>query len=111
MEPPVNACILFFCMSLGPPGGAQPADRFFGEDKLKHFFTSFIVTSLAASGARAAGLDADASLLVGVGTGATVGVLKEVSDLRREGATASIYDIVWDLGGVGAAAALNARAQ
>jgi uncharacterized protein YfiM (DUF2279 family) len=107
----VNTCILFLCMSLGRPAGAQPPDRFFGEDKLKHFFTSFVVTSLAASGARAAGLDADASLLVGVGTGTTVGVLKEVSDLRREGATASVYDIVWDLGGVGAAAVINARAQ
>jgi uncharacterized protein YfiM (DUF2279 family) len=107
----VNACILFLCMTLGRQAGPQPPDRFFGEDKLKHFFTSFVVTSLAASGARAAGLDADASLLVGVGTGATVGVLKEVSDLRREGAQASLYDIVWDLGGVGAAAAINARAQ
>lgn len=107
----MNACILFLCMTLGRPLGQEPADRFFGEDKLKHFFTSFVVTSLAASGARAAGLDADMSLLVGVGTGATVGVLKEVSDLRREGATASLYDIVWDLGGVGAAAAVNARTQ
>ena len=107
----MNTCILFFCLSLGRPTGPQPADRFFGEDKLKHFLTSFVVTSLAASGARAAGLDADASLWVGVGTGATVGVLKEVSDLNREGSTASLYDIVWDLGGVGAAAALNARAQ
>jgi uncharacterized protein YfiM (DUF2279 family) len=106
----VNACLLFLCMSLGrQPGG--PPDRFFGEDKLKHFLTSFVVTSLAASGARAAGLDSDASLLVGVGAGATVGVLKEVSDLNREGATASLYDIVWDLGGVGAAAAVAARAQ
>jgi uncharacterized protein YfiM (DUF2279 family) len=107
----VNACILFLCMTLGGQPGQQPPDRFFGEDKLKHFFTSFVVTSLAASGARAAGLDQGTSLLVGVGTGATVGVLKEVSDLRREGAQASVYDIVWDLGGVGAAAALNARTQ
>jgi uncharacterized protein YfiM (DUF2279 family) len=108
----VNACILFLCMSLGGSGAPrQPADRFFGEDKLKHFLTSFVVTSLAASGARAAGMEPDAALWVGVGTGATVGVLKEISDLNREGATASFNDIVWDLGGVGAAAALNARAQ
>jgi len=107
----VNTCILFLCLSLGGPGRQPAPDRFFGEDKLKHFFTSFVVTSLAASGARAAGLDADASLLVGAGTGATVGIVKEVHDLNREGATASLYDIVWDLGGVGAAAALNARAQ
>ncbi|HST61553.1 MAG TPA: hypothetical protein VLK84_22795 [Longimicrobium sp.] len=107
----MNACILFLCLSFGGRDAPQPRDPFFAEDKFKHFVTSFIVTSLAASGARAAGLDADASLLVGVGTGTTVGVLKEVSDLRREGATASVYDIVWDLGGVGAAAVINARAQ
>lgn len=106
----MNACLLFLCMSLGRQPGAAP-DRFFGEDKLKHFFTSFVVTSLAATGARAAGLDAGASMWVGVGAGASVGVLKEVSDLNREGATASIYDIVWDLGGVGAAAVVSARAQ
>ncbi len=107
----MNACILFMCLTLGGPRPQQPPDRFFGEDKLKHFFTSFVVTSLAASGARALGVDNDASVLIGAGTGATVGILKEVSDLRREGAQASVYDIVWDLGGVGAAAALNARAQ
>jgi putative lipoprotein len=108
----VNACILFFCMTLSGGGpGRQPADRFFGEDKLKHFFTSFVVTSLAASGARAAGMDAEPAMWVGAGTGAAVGVLKEVSDLNREGRTASLYDIVWDLGGVGAAAAVSARVQ
>ena len=107
----MNACLLFLCMTLGgrQPGG--PPERFFGEDKLKHFFTSFVVTSLAATGARAAGLDADASTWVGVGAGTTVGLIKEVSDLNREGATASLYDIVWDLGGVGAAAVVSARAQ
>lgn len=107
----MNACILFFCLSLGGPGGQQPPDRFFGEDKLKHFFTSFVVTSLAASGARALGMENDAAVMVGAGTGATVGVLKEISDLNREGSTASLYDIVWDLGGVGTAAVLTARAQ
>ena len=107
----MNTCILFFCLSLGRPGGPQPPDRFFGEDKLKHFVTSFIVTSLAASGARAAGLDDNTSMWVGAGAGATAGVLKEISDLNREGSQASLYDIVWDLGGVGAAAAVNARSQ
>ena len=107
----MNACILFFCLSFGGPQPPQPADRFFGEDKFKHFVTSFIVTSLAASGARAAGLDHDAALMVGVGTGAAVGVGKEIRDLGREGSRASAYDIVWDLAGVGAAAAVQSRSQ
>ena len=107
----MNACILFLCLSLGGPQQPQPRDPFFGEDKFKHFVTSFIVTSLAASGARAAGLDHDSALMVGVGTGAAVGIAKEVRDLGRENATASFNDIVWDLAGVGAAAAVQSRSQ
>lgn len=107
----MNACILFLCLSFGRSDAPQPRDPFFGEDKFKHFVTSFIVTSLAASGARAAGLDHDSALLVGVGTGAAVGIGKEVRDLGREDARASINDIVWDLAGVGAAAAVASRSQ
>jgi uncharacterized protein YfiM (DUF2279 family) len=108
---PVNACILFLCLSFGRQDAPRPRDPFIGEDKFKHFITSFIVTSLAASGARAAGLDHDSALMVGVGTGAAVGVAKEVRDLGREDATASLNDIVWDLAGVGAAAAVASRSQ
>jgi uncharacterized protein YfiM (DUF2279 family) len=108
---PVNACILFLCLSFGGRDAPQPRDPFFAEDKFKHFVTSFIVTSLASSGARAAGLDHDTALLVGVGTGAAVGIGKEVHDLGRENATASFNDIVWDLAGVGAAAAVQSRSQ
>jgi uncharacterized protein YfiM (DUF2279 family) len=107
----VNTCILFLCFSLGRPDAPRPPDPFFGEDKFKHFITSFIVTSLAASGARAAGLDHDSALMVGVGTGAAVGIAKEVRDLGRENATASFNDIVWDLAGVGTAAAVASRSQ
>lgn len=107
----MNACILFLCLSLGGGPQPQPRDPFFGEDKFKHFVTSFIVTSLAASGARAAGLDHDSALMVGVGTGAAVGIGKELSDRGREGSTASFNDIVWDLAGVGAAAVVQSRSQ
>ncbi|HEU0298371.1 MAG TPA: hypothetical protein VFR37_02930 [Longimicrobium sp.] len=107
----MNACLLFLCLSLGRPDAQQPRDPWFSEDKFKHFATTFLVTSLAASGARAAGLDHDTSLYVGAGTGATVGIAKELNDRRREGSTASFKDIVWDLAGVGAATVVQARAQ
>ena len=109
----METCLLMLCLSLGggPTAPAQPEDRWFGEDKLKHFVTSFIVTSLASSGARAAGLDNDASLLVGAGTGAGLGLWKEWSDRNAEGSTASIRDVVWDVAGVGAAAAIQAQTQ
>lgn len=108
----MNACILALCLSLGgPQRPQQPGDSWFGEDKFKHFITSFIVTSLAASGARAAGLNHDSALIVGASTGAVVGVGKEIRDLGRENASASVKDIVWDLAGVGAAAAVQSRSQ
>lgn len=109
----METCLLMLCLSLGgqPTASTQPEDRWFGEDKLKHFVTSFIVTSLASSGARAAGLENDASLLVGAGTGVGLGVWKEWSDRNAEGRTASVRDIVWDLAGVGAAAVVQAQTQ
>lgn len=82
-----------------------PADRWFGEDKFKHFFASFVVTSLGASAARATGLEAEESAWVGAGVGLGAGVWKEWLD-RRTGATASLRDLAWDLGGVGAASAV-----
>ena len=109
----METCLLMLCLSLGGQrtAAAQPEDRWFGEDKVKHFVTSFIVTSLASSGARAVGLDNDASLLVGAGTGAGLGLWKEWSDRNAEGHTASVRDIVWDLAGVGAAAVVQAQTQ
>jgi uncharacterized protein YfiM (DUF2279 family) len=99
---------------LPPPLPAeQPArarERFFGEDKWKHFFTSFLATSLAASGARAAGVDPDAAIWVGAGAGAALGAGKELADLRGAG-SASLYDVIWDLGGVGAATLVQLRAR
>lgn len=87
-------------------GRARRRDRFFAEDKLMHFFTSFAATSLAASGARVAGFDARDSRRIGVATGAVLGVGKEIYDLDRPGETASVLDLVWDAGGVALGAAV-----
>ncbi|HEX8395410.1 MAG TPA: hypothetical protein VF665_23875 [Longimicrobium sp.] len=104
----MNTCLFVLCLSLGG-GNRAPAlpDSWIGEDKLKHFFVSFAVTSLAASGARAAGLSRDASTLVGVGTGVSVGAWKEWSDRNAGTGTPSFRDFAWDLGGVGVAAAVQ----
>jgi uncharacterized protein YfiM (DUF2279 family) len=109
----MDKLLLCLCLSLGTGRGdaPKPADRFFGEDKFQHFFTSFLATSLAASGARLAGMDHDTSLLVGAGTGAGVGVLKELHDARNPRETASVLDLVWDAGGVGLATAIVAQAK
>jgi putative lipoprotein len=106
----VNAIIPLFCLclSIAPQ---QPRDRWISEDKAKHFFASFVVTSISAGAARAAGLDPAASAWVGAGVGAGAGVWKELRDRRTPGATVSLKDAAWDLAGVGAAAALVRQAR
>lgn len=79
-----------------------PPDPWFGEDKLKHFFTSFVVTSLSASGARLAGLEPRTSVWFGMGTAAGAGLYKEITD-SRAGNPFSVRDLVWDSGGIAAA--------
>ncbi len=83
-----------------------PRDRWIGEDKMKHFFTSFVATSITARAARAAGLDVRSSAWVGAGAGTAVGVWKEIRDQRRRDASASVRDLVWDAAGVAAGAAV-----
>lgn len=104
----MNACLFVICLALSGPEARRP-DRLFGEDKLQHFFVSALVTGLSAGAARAAGLDADDSLLVGAGVGAAVGAAKEIRDLGQPGETPSVLDFAWDLAGVGAATALVAQ--
>lgn len=108
----MDKVLLCLCLSLGAGRDPkQPRDRFFGEDKFQHFFTSFLVTGLSAGVARLAGADRETSLYVGAGTGMAIGVTKELMDSRNPNETASLLDIVWDAGGVGAATAVAAQAR
>ena len=110
----MDKLLLCLCFSLGGHHDAapkHPADRLFGEDKFQHFFVSFITTSLAGAGARLAGAGHRTSLYVGAGTGAAIGVAKEIMDARNPRDTASVLDFAWDLGGVGLATAISAQAK
>ncbi len=98
-----SSLVLCLCLSVHAP---PPADRWVGEDKLKHFLASFVVTSFSASGARAAGLDPGESVRVGAGVGMAVGTWKEIRDRGDPGASFSLRDMAWDLAGIGAASAL-----
>ncbi len=85
-------------------------DPFFAEDKMKHFVTSFVVGSLAGTGARVAGLDRNESVIVGASFTVSAGVVKEITD-RRRGQFFSIKDLFWDLAGAGLAFLLLANVR
>lgn len=100
----MNLAPLLLCLCLST--SAPPADRWFAEDKLKHFFASFVATSLSASAARAVGLSPAQSAWVGAGVGTAAGVWKEWRDHSVRDAAPSFRDLTWDLAGVAAAAAV-----
>ncbi|CAN5306950.1 hypothetical protein BH23GEM4_BH23GEM4_23130 [soil metagenome] len=105
MNPTLLVCL---CFSLGT-GPKLPEDRPLGEDKWKHFVTSFVATSLVSFGARTAGISDDGSLITGVAVGAALGIGKELRDARTSGETASFGDLLFDAGGVAAAAVVFAQ--
>ncbi len=106
----MNLCMLALCLSLSARPD-PPRDRWVGEDKWKHFFASFVVTSLSASAARATGLSPEQSALVGASVGAGAGVWKELNDRRAPGATVSFRDLAWDAAGIGAGAFVATRSR
>jgi uncharacterized protein YfiM (DUF2279 family) len=76
-----------------------------GADKVKHFFLSAFVQSVAFSMAQATRMDrADAHLIAGIST-MSVGLIKELGD-RRAGRPFSAGDLAWDAAGALAAAAI-----
>lgn len=98
--------LLAIALQVGGPPPQPPVDRWFAEDKMKHFVASFLITSVSASAARFAGADGPASLYIGVGVGATAGMAKEISDHRAPTNSFSYRDILWDIAGIAAAAAV-----
>lgn len=80
--------------------GPSVPDRWFGRDKAQHFTVSFLAAGAAGYAAqhrwnrsRAAGVQC------GFGAALSVGILKEIYDMRRPGGRASFRDIAADLAG------------
>jgi uncharacterized protein YfiM (DUF2279 family) len=103
----LTTILLATALASSPP---KVPDPWFAEDKLKHYFTSFVVTSLAASGARVAGLDRSPATVAGAGLGVAAGLYKELRD-PRTGGFFSVRDLLWDIAGVGSAAAVLESAR
>ena len=97
---------LFLVFSLFPSGGTS--DRWFGSDKIQHFFTSAFVQSMSYGALRSTGLGHGAAIAGASATTAAVGVGKEWRDRNVKG-DFSARDLAWDAAGAGAATILLVR--
>jgi putative lipoprotein len=89
---------------------AAAPDRWFGPDKLKHFFISAFVQSVAYSAVSATGAGRQSSLWGATSVTAVYGVAKEIHDRRSRGEFSG-RDLVWDAAGAGAMTLLLRRAN
>lgn len=86
------------------------ADGWFGADKMKHFFMSAFIQSIAYSSVRAAGASHDGAFVSATAATAGFGLGREIYDGRVKRAF-SYKDLVWDGAGLAAGMVLvnNAR--
>jgi uncharacterized protein YfiM (DUF2279 family) len=99
---------LVLSLAAQPPHPPTP-DRWFGADKLKHFFLSAFTQSVAFSGFQVAGVREDRALAAAWAVTATVSIAKEVHDRRSYGLF-SYRDLCWDAAGAGVATLVLRRA-
>lgn len=85
-------------------------DGWFGADKMKHFFMSVFIQSVAYSSVRAVGASHDGALVSATAVTVGFGLGREIYDGRVKRAF-SYKDLVWDGAGLAAGIALvnNAR--
>jgi uncharacterized protein YfiM (DUF2279 family) len=102
------AHVLALSVTLGASTPGAGRIRWFGVDRVKHFFVSFFVQSASYTLLRTADLGDGAALAGASAATAAVGVSKELWD-RRHGGDFEAGDLVWDALGAGAASALLAR--
>ena len=89
---------------------SSPPDRWFGPDKIKHFFIAAFVQSASYSALRTVNARHGLSLAGASATTTVFSLGKEISDKRRYGEF-SFRDLAWDAGGAFAASALLVRTE
>jgi putative lipoprotein len=87
---------------------ARPADPWLSRDKAQHFFMSAFVQSIAYGSLRGAGASHGTALAGASVATATIGVGKELHDLRVKGEF-STRDLAWDAAGAGSMTLLLAH--
>ena len=101
----MRGLLLVFTLSRTPE---HSGDRWFGPDKLQHFFTSAFVQSAGFGLLRRAGAEQGTAITGASVVTAFVGVGKEVHDRRTKGEF-SVRDLAWDAAGAGSASLLLVR--
>ena len=99
---------LVLAAALAAPAAQTGGVRWFGVDRVKHFFVSFFVQSAGYGLLRAASLGDGPALAGASAATAAVGLSKEVWD-RRHGKSIEVGDLAWDALGAAAASALLVR--
>ena len=99
---------LFLVFTLGTHSPQHSSDRWFGPDKLQHFFASAFVQSIGYGALRAVGAEPGAALAGATGGTVVAGVGKELRDRATHG-DVSVRDLVWDAAGAASATALLVR--
>jgi len=85
-----------------PPcaAGNPDGDKWFGEDKLKHFgLSAFFAGGSYIVANRHFDLDKSKSFTIGVGITVSLGAAKEIIDYRTPDQTSSHKDLIWDIAG------------
>ena len=90
-------------------GRAPHPDPWFGIDKLKHFFLSAFINSVAYSALQAAGANHRSSMAGAIGITMAAGLGREIHDMRVPGNIFSVRDFTWDAIGTVAGAAITAH--
>jgi len=101
---------------LAAPGGnffkPKPGDRWLAMDKLKHFSTSFYMTTTAFYGQnRIFNVSTEKAHVKAVGLTISLGMLKEIRDSRQKNNCFSWRDLAADILGSGAAILLLSRIE
>lgn len=92
-----------------PPIQAED-DRWFGADKVRHFFVSAMLQSLGYGTLRALDVRHGSALAGASVITAGFGIGKELND-RRHGRNVSARDLIWDAAGAAAASLLLVRTE
>lgn len=101
----MRGLLLVFTLGRAPE---HSGDRWFGPDKLQHFFTSAFVQSAGYGLLRRVGADNGQAMAGASVVTALAGIGKEVHDHRERGQF-SVRDLVWDAAGASSASVLLAR--